>query len=72
MATMDVLKRRAVALAGSPAPGDASATARVVSDLCDHVSTLQNAVTALLKQTQSAQMEIAELKTAQLRQSKQM
>jgi hypothetical protein len=62
MANIEVLKRRAMGLAGKPAPGDASATARVVSDLCEHVSTLQQAVTELLKQMQYAQTEIAELK----------
>ena len=62
MATIDVLKRRATGLAGCPAPGDARTTAKVVSDLCDHVSTLQNGVAELLKQMLEARAEIEELK----------
>ena len=62
MATIEVLHRRATALGGAPAPGDARATAQVVASLCDHVSTLQNAVSELIRQIQDAQQEIAELK----------
>jgi hypothetical protein len=62
MANIEVLKRRAMGLAGKPAPGDASGTARVLTDLCQHVSTLQHAVAELLQQMQYAQHEIAELK----------
>jgi hypothetical protein len=65
MTTIDVLKKRAITLAGSPAPGDARGTARVVSDLCSHVETLQDAVTELIKQLQVAKQEIAELRQAQ-------
>ncbi len=61
MTTIDVLKKRAITLAGSPAPGDARGTARVVSDLCGHVETLQSAVTELIKQLAVAKQEIAEL-----------
>jgi hypothetical protein len=62
MTTIDILKRKATGLAGCPAPGDARATAKVVSDLCDHVATLQNGVTELLKQMLEARAEIEELK----------
>jgi hypothetical protein len=62
MTTIDVLRRRATGLAGCPAPGDARATARVVSDLCDHVSTLQDGVSELLKQMLEARRELEELK----------
>lgn len=65
MTTLDVLKKRAITMAGSPAPGDARGTARVVSDLCDHVETLQSAVSELIKQLQLAKQEIAELKQNQ-------
>ncbi len=63
MPTIDVLHRKATALAGAPAPGDARATAHVVAQLCDHVSTLQSAVSELIFQIQEAQKEIAELKS---------
>ena len=62
MTTIDVLKKRATTLAGSPAPGDARGTAKVVSDLCSHVETLQGAVTELIKQLQVAKQEIEELR----------
>ena len=62
MSTIEDLVKRANALAGSPAPGDARATARVVADLCQHVGTLQNAVSELIRQIQDAQKEISLLK----------
>ena len=62
MAAIELLKKKATALTGAPPPGDARATARVLSDLCDHVGTLENAVTELIRQIQNTKAEIAELK----------
>ena len=62
MAAIELLRKKATALTGAPPPGDARATARVLSDLCDHVGTLENAVTELIRQIQNAKAEIAELK----------
>ena len=62
MAITDVLKKRATALAGAPPPGDARAAARIISDLCEHVSALENAMAELIRQVQDTQSELAELK----------
>ena len=62
MATIEDLKRRANALAGSPAPGDARAVARLIADLCDHLDSLENDVKELLWQMQKAQSDLSLLK----------
>ena len=62
MVAIDALRMRATALKGAPPPGDARAVAKVLSDLCDHVGMLENAVQELIRQTQQAQEEIADLK----------
>jgi hypothetical protein len=62
MATIENLKKRATALSGSPPPGDARAVARVLHDLCEYITMLNDAVPELIRQVRDAQTEIEELK----------
>ena len=62
MAAIDTMKKRATALAGCPAPGDARAAARLVADLCDHVGNLESAVTEMIDQLSELRAEITALK----------
>ena len=62
MTAIDFTRKRAMALSGCPAPGDARAASRLVADLCEHVSHLERAVTELIDQLREVRAEVAALK----------
>jgi hypothetical protein len=69
MASVESLKRKATGLSGAISPGDAREVARIISDLCDHLSELDSAMSELTRRVQDAEKEIAQLRDAVTRQS---
>jgi hypothetical protein len=62
MSEIDTMRKRALALAGCPAPGDARAAARVIGDLCEHVGKLERAVSEIIDQLREVRAEVAALR----------
>lgn len=62
MSSIATIKRRALALSGAPAPGDARAVSRVVADLCEHIEVIEKAMGELIRQTEEDRKQLELLK----------
>jgi len=62
MVSVESLKQKASGLAGAPSPGDARAVAKVLSDLCESLSDLENEIVELKGRLQNAEKEIVQLR----------
>lgn len=58
MSNIATIKRRALALTGAPAPGDARAVSRVVVELCEHVEVVEKALGELIRQVEEGREQL--------------
>ena len=62
MVAIELLQRKLTGLSGAFSPGDAREVARVLSDLCEHISALENEISELRRRLHDAEEGIAELR----------
>jgi DNA anti-recombination protein RmuC len=62
MVAIELLQRKLTGLSGAFSPGDAREVARVLSDLCEHFSTVEDEISELRKRLHDAEEGIAELR----------
>ncbi len=62
MVSVELLKQKANGLSGALSPGDARAVAKLFSDICEHMSVLENEISDLRRRLHDAEEHIARLR----------
>jgi len=62
MVALELLQRKLAGLSGGFSPGDAREVARVLSDLCEHLSAVEYEISELRKRLHDAEEGIADLR----------